>query len=228
MKSSDKEKEYYAITLTANDSGRIQVANYSVWVGFTDEMREIRKPDTVRRTYSSYWEKEGQPYIIVEDEGQLLIWFISGGNALVEMGIAKAQCGWLLKEDIVVDANPSLGFISLRDVSSTVVVRAPSKKQRMRIIKRDNYKCRICGRSPDNYTDVELHVHHIRPHSLGGLTTDWNLITLCHTCHDGLDPHHEACLYGLIGSFKNVPDGVALNQEHERGVHNYRKWLKKD
>jgi hypothetical protein len=39
---------------------------------------------------------------------------------------------------------------------------------------------------------------------MGGLTEIDNLITLCHTCHIGLDPHFELGLYGLMS------DGLPL------------------
>ena len=45
------------------------------------------------------------------------------------------------------------------------------------IIVRDNKECRLC-RSKSNLT-----VHHMIPVSVGGTSEDWNLITLCHTCH---------------------------------------------
>jgi hypothetical protein len=76
----------------------------------------------------------------------------------------------------------------------------PGRKPRMRVLKRDGYRCRICGRSPDDY-DVVLHVHHIRPWGGGysGMTEEDNLITLCDTCHDGLEPHSDVALYSRIG-----------------------------
>jgi hypothetical protein len=68
----------------------------------------------------------------------------------------------------------------------------------MRILQRDGYQCRVCGRSPNDHVDLELHVHHVRPWAVGGGTQDSNLITLCHTCHNGLDPHFEFSLYSLL------------------------------
>jgi 5-methylcytosine-specific restriction endonuclease McrA len=38
----------------------------------------------------------------------------------------------------------------------------------MRILKRDRRRCRVCGRSPDDFVDVTLHVHHIVPWSRSG------------------------------------------------------------
>jgi len=50
-------------------------------------------------------------------------------------------------------------------------------EQKEAILKRDGYKCVICGRSEKD--GVELHVDHIRPKSLGGKSTIENGQTLC-------------------------------------------------
>ncbi len=53
---------------------------------------------------------------------------------------------------------------------------------RVDVLRRDNYTCRMCGRSA---ADIELHVDHIRPVSRGGLTEMDNLQTLCRDCNLG-------------------------------------------
>ena len=53
------------------------------------------------------------------------------------------------------------------------------------VMKRDGYKCRICGRSPALYPGLELQVDHILPWSKGGETTEENLQTLCRDCNLG-------------------------------------------
>jgi 5-methylcytosine-specific restriction endonuclease McrA len=50
-------------------------------------------------------------------------------------------------------------------------------EQKEQILKRDGYKCVICGRGKRN--GVELHVDHIRPKYLGGKSTIKNGQTLC-------------------------------------------------
>ncbi|MCL2773745.1 MAG: HNH endonuclease [Oscillospiraceae bacterium] len=54
---------------------------------------------------------------------------------------------------------------------------------RYQVLKRDNSKCVVCGRSVKD--GVILHVDHIIPFSLGGLTTLDNLQTLCAECNIG-------------------------------------------
>jgi hypothetical protein len=68
----------------------------------------------------------------------------------------------------------------------------------MAVLHRDGRRCRICGRNPDDNVDIVLHVHHIRPWALGGATEVSNLITLCHTCHGGLEPHFDPNLYEYV------------------------------
>ena len=51
------------------------------------------------------------------------------------------------------------------------------------ILKRDNFRCQICGSTAQD--GVKLHVDHIVPVSKGGLTTYSNLRTLCDRCNLG-------------------------------------------
>ena len=59
------------------------------------------------------------------------------------------------------------------------------------VMKRDNFKCVICGASRED--GVKLHVDHIKPVSKGGKTEMSNLRTLCQDCnlgkHDKYDPN---------------------------------------
>lgn len=56
-------------------------------------------------------------------------------------------------------------------------------KLRFEILKRDGYKCKICGLSSNDGT--ELHVDHIHPIANGGKTEANNLQTLCKDCNLG-------------------------------------------
>jgi hypothetical protein len=120
------------------------------------------------------------------------------------------------------------------EVSPATLKHAPTPKLRMEILKRDNYKCRICGRSPNANVDIELHIHHYRPWSLGGLTEETNLITLCHTCHKGLDPHYDISLVNIFqeafNPFRNFLDKLErgeIDGEYHAGVQRYRDFVKR-
>jgi 5-methylcytosine-specific restriction endonuclease McrA len=58
-----------------------------------------------------------------------------------------------------------------------------SQALRYEIIKRDGYKCVVCGRNV--FDGIKLHVDHIHPVSKGGKTTRENLRTLCNECNQG-------------------------------------------
>lgn len=53
------------------------------------------------------------------------------------------------------------------------------------VLKRDGYKCVLCGSSPAYGHAVNLQVDHIKPYSKGGETVLSNLQTLCEACNIG-------------------------------------------
>lgn len=57
------------------------------------------------------------------------------------------------------------------------------------IMKRDNFKCVICGRSSQD--GVTLHVDHILPVSKGGKSIQSNLRTLCESCNMGKSDKYD-------------------------------------
>jgi 5-methylcytosine-specific restriction endonuclease McrA len=71
------------------------------------------------------------------------------------------------------------------------------------ILSRDGYKCRNCG------WRTNLSVHHIIFRSQGGPDEDWNLVTLCTSCHDGI--HKDVRPNGEPGLTVVVP---ANAEEH--------------
>ena len=52
-------------------------------------------------------------------------------------------------------------------------------------MKRDGFKCVLCGDSPAKNPTCELHIDHITPWSHGGETIEENLRTLCSSCNLG-------------------------------------------
>lgn len=58
-------------------------------------------------------------------------------------------------------------------------------KLRFKVMKRDNFKCCLCGASPAKDPSVELHIDHIKPWSKDGETVMENLQTLCDKCNLG-------------------------------------------
>ena len=62
------------------------------------------------------------------------------------------------------------------------------------ILKRDGFKCVLCGRAASD--GVQLHVDHIKPVSKGGKTVSNNLRTLCDQCNLGKSDKWDE--YGCI------------------------------
>ena len=58
-------------------------------------------------------------------------------------------------------------------------------KIRWKVLKRDNYTCKKCGRSPGKDHSVELEIDHIIPIAKSGTNNIENLQTLCYECNQG-------------------------------------------
>jgi hypothetical protein len=63
--------------------------------------------------------------------------------------------------------------------------RSPSIGLRFKVLKRDHFKCVLCGDHPARNAECTLHVDHVAPWSKGGKTREDNLRTLCATCNIG-------------------------------------------
>ena len=61
--------------------------------------------------------------------------------------------------------------------------RDVSRRTRYEVMKRDGFRCQICGKAVDD--DVTLHVDHIIPLAKGGSNAKNNLRTLCDGCNLG-------------------------------------------
>ena len=221
-----KGNKYYEITLVANREGEPCWSCYSHWAGFADDERkvELRQASLVNapRMVKIFRNDLSEGCFVVDIVEELRVFLLLGGHAIIEKEIAEVVLLDILKPQPSVQTGFA-GFRVAKDLPKTIFQKAPTKKQRMRILKRDNYRCKICGRSPFNNVDITLHVHHIRQWAKGGVTDDANLITLCHTCHEGLDPHNEISLFGLLSESGSLVDTESSRKIHIEGVKRYRK-----
>lgn len=62
---------------------------------------------------------------------------------------------------------------------------------RYEVLKRDCFRCVICGRSPATTLGLELHVDHVVPFSSGGKTVPGNLRSTCSECNLGKGSRKE-------------------------------------
>jgi len=87
---------------------------------------------------------------------------------------------WVNAENPELVISPTDSTSQLRRTSRDVNIRL-----RFNVMKRDNFKCRVCGTSPAKDHSVILHIDHIEPYSKGGETVMDNLQTLCQNCNLG-------------------------------------------
>ena len=79
---------------------------------------------------------------------------------------------------------------AIKDLQVEPVTRHKTQRNinwrlRFIIMRRDNFKCKNCGRSPATDPSVILHVDHIKAWANGGETILENLQTLCSKCNIG-------------------------------------------
>ncbi len=96
-------------------------------------------------------------------------------NALKSF-ITYINDGGSANEIIANNSIPEFSHKTSRDVNDRL---------RFKVLKRDNFRCCFCGRSPATTLGLELHIDHIIPYSKGGETTLDNLQTLCKDCNLG-------------------------------------------
>ena len=135
MRQINPQNSYYALTVTADESGRISWSAQSSWVGFVNdgdfetEMREASV--VIPERMAELWSGVGESCVVVNEERHLYIYLMIGGNALVEQQIARK---WMPE---VVAPTPvrRAGYFGYRPLSTfpeTAFKKAPTPKQRMR------------------------------------------------------------------------------------------------
>ncbi len=234
MKEIVIHKKYYAVTLgaTQDASGKLQPyrAVQSEWVNYSDvktkrEKRRARIVNPMR--IAELWQSLGMPYEVVNSEDDLLNFLLNGGSALVELSIAEKHLPEVLRSN---EVSPSglMGFLSTKNLPNNVLKRKATRHKRKWIKKRDEFRCKICGKKLDAHNSVRLTVHHIRKTSHGGLTEDINLITVCEDCHKDIhkQEYDDISLFFLVD-----PDKQPLNVERKRNelledIKNYKKWIR--
>ena len=71
------------------------------------------------------------------------------------------------------------------ETSTSANPRSINYRTRFKIMQRDGFKCRICGKSPATDNNCKLHIDHIVPCAKGGSANLDNLQTLCSECNYG-------------------------------------------
>lgn len=214
---------YFAITLLATKDGQIQRSCQSQFVGWDDfklrrEIREACPVDPVKAL--DLFESIHEPGVLVNSQADLFLYLLIGGHGIIEEHLCKKHFADLVAPRVTVRSVVE-GFVNTESAPQEWFRRAPTRKARMRVLKRDGLQCRLCGRSPNDYVDIELHLHHVVPWGEGGLTEEDNLITICDTCHSGLEPHFDPELFSRVGFNPFLPR-LSTSEEYRGSVTNYR------
>jgi hypothetical protein len=79
----------------------------------------------------------------------------------------------------------AIKHVSAESTTKHKASRTVNWRLRFIVMRRDNFKCKSCGRSPATDPQVILHVDHIIPYANRGETILDNLQTLCSVCNIG-------------------------------------------
>lgn len=147
----------------------------SLWTHYGRQPKyvEVTKPLS-KYNISSYenkfgtWTKALEAFVEYMNEEQTTCENLPINNELVTLHAGKVP---LKQEKIEFNVKRTPRHINLR--------------LRWKILKRDNFSCVKCGKSPAKDPSIELHVDHIIPWSKGGETVFENLETLCSICNLG-------------------------------------------
>ena len=223
-------RDYFAFTILADDQGDVRWSSYSRPAGWADPggQIELRAASLVRAdTLVRFWTDIGESFVVVDEAGDMVIFLLLGGNALVERRVAESFTPEFIKPQPVAQ-NGLGGLEHMESLPKSSFNKVPTQAERVRILKRDGFRCRVCGRWPADDADLELHVHHLRPWARGGVTDDANLISLCQTCHNGPDPHQERRLFDLLAPSRRTVDVVQSRKDYWDGVRRYREKIVRD
>lgn len=92
-----------------------------------------------------------------------------------------AFIGYINQDDVPSeDASARASSIDIHRTGRDINLR-----MRFRVLQRDRFTCKSCGRSPATHMQVVLHVDHVLAWSRGGETELQNLQTLCSDCNLG-------------------------------------------
>lgn len=221
---------YFALTLRVRH-GKLERSVATHFAGFPEgvgpgegiELREASEvfPDVMTKM----WEGVGQDWMVVNNDAELRLFVILGGNALVAEHIARARFADLVEPHVCVSKG-AVGFMRLRPDASDLNVRS-RRKQKRRIFKRDEHRCQRCGARRDDSTQTKLEAHHIRPFSKTGLTADPNLITLCRSCNQAIGDGFEPDLYWATEG--PLTSGIESEsaEAHREAVESYRRLVQR-
>lgn len=220
MGNAETDVQCYFVRIYHDERQGNMISFHTIFVKYADTERriELREPSILsyERLNRGYQRSEGVPLPFLTNVGELCLFWERGGAAAIQLQLAEACIPEHLEPQPMTNSGYGMFSNVPEENLEAALKRAPSKKARMKILERDNYRCRVCGQSPNNDVNVELHVHHLRPWENSGATVPSNLVTLCHTCHGGLDPHWNRKLAELIEDKENLYERFKVPPKYDR------------
>lgn len=223
----DSDRNWYAFCRTVTSDGKLSIASQTEFVGYSD-MRPFREQRRASYVRPDIWRKHMRELrelpLTVDDNSSFLVWLILGGEALVEESAARLLMAESLEPHEVGLVASEPGWLSTKDLESSVLRHAPTPKLRAEVILRDSRRCRLCGRSPDEDPHAFLEAHHGVPWGdrRSGLTVKANLFALCNTCHQGVTNGLEQQLM-LSLDVRSGFGADSFRTEYFEGLLRYRK-----
>jgi len=210
--------DYFAITLTA-DATSVAVEIETSWKTWRDSTHGIEVREASPAGDGRRWTWLREHHLVVKTRTALKHFVAVGGHALVEGSLLSAWWPAALEPIDCTRCHERMPWISVAHPPKGIYERFARGALRQAVLARDEHRCRLCGRSPDDALDVKLDVHHIVPHANHGMTMSHNLITLCKTCHDGIvDDEHQDALEQKLW----LMEARSHRTNHARGVYRYR------
>lgn|GEM_PF-2221169 len=213
--------EPYALSITAlGDWICVETAGteFLGWAGEGEEIRQATPYDDTRP-----WQLFKEIWAEVDDRSEFLEFLASGGHGIVTREIISA---WWPEFFVPIDCfrySQEFPFLGSEYLPPGAEDRHPPQAIRKRVLARDEYRCRLCGYSPDDHPAIKLEIHHVAEQALGGLTIENNLITLCKNCHENATPP-DAWLRADMFDKIAIAASRFHRRSHVQGVAAYRTW----
>ena len=218
---SEPASDLYALSVTAfGDSICVETAGtrYTAHSRDRNEIREATPYDDPEP-----WQLFNECWVQVGNRSELLAFLMLGGHGLVARKVISDWWPDFFAPTECFRYCESLPFLGRDYLPPGAEQRHPPPLVRKQVLARDGSRCRVCGYSPDDHPAVKLEIHHVLEQALGGLTVEFNLLTLCKNCHENAtrpDPWLRTDLFEKIV----VATSRYHRRNHEQGVETYRTW----
>lgn len=146
-------------------------------------MTQLEEHTPARTEHFRLWGARGLGYYLQAIRPNLG-WSITARSELDYLIETLVNELYELRRRIDISTDPGLLGRSMGVVTADDVGRHSGLALRFAILKRDNYRCCICGRSAADH-GVVLEVDHRIPRAKGGTDDPNNLWTLCFDCNRG-------------------------------------------